>query len=163
MKYSFQLKFTENKRLIFFPPKYLDLLNSKPWILLGKSRLKTSMLIGVICRKYSVNPQIGGSDPLLCSQGILCLVLSHKHMCVYTHRQIHTHTHTHTHIFQVHPPRYSKYVCVCVCRGLPWWLSGKESACNARDMSSIPESGRSPGERSLVAYSPWGHKRVRHN
>ena len=31
-------------------------------------------------------------------------------------------------------------------KGLPWWLSGKESACNARDMSSIPESGRSPGE-----------------
>ena len=30
--------------------------------------------------------------------------------------------------------------------GLPWWLSGKESACNAGDASSIPGSGRSPGE-----------------
>ena len=30
--------------------------------------------------------------------------------------------------------------------GLPRWLSGKESACNAEDMSSIPEWGRSPGE-----------------
>ena len=38
-------------------------------------------------------------------------------------------------------------VCVCVCR-LPSWLSGKESACNARDteyMSSIPGLARSPG------------------
>ena len=30
--------------------------------------------------------------------------------------------------------------------GLLWWLSGKESACNAADLGSIPESGRSPGE-----------------
>ena len=28
---------------------------------------------------------------------------------------------------------------------LPWWLSGKESACNAGDSSSIPGLGRSPG------------------
>ena len=31
-------------------------------------------------------------------------------------------------------------------QGLSWWLSGKESACNARDGGSIPGSGRSPGE-----------------
>ena len=30
--------------------------------------------------------------------------------------------------------------------GFPWWISGKESACNAGDPGSIPESGRSPGE-----------------
>ena len=30
--------------------------------------------------------------------------------------------------------------------GLPWWFRGKESACNARDVDSIPGSGRSPGE-----------------
>ena len=29
---------------------------------------------------------------------------------------------------------------------LPWWLSGKESACNAGDAGSIPGSGRSPGK-----------------
>ena len=32
--------------------------------------------------------------------------------------------------------------------GLPWWLSGKESACNAGatgDVGSIPGLGRSPG------------------
>ena len=28
---------------------------------------------------------------------------------------------------------------------LPWWLSGKESACNAGDVGSIPGSGGSPG------------------
>ena len=60
-------------------------------------------------------------------------------------------------------------------QGLPWWLSGKASACNARDLGSIPGSGRSPGEgngnplqhsclekshgwRSLIGYSSWGRK-----
>ena len=51
---------------------------------------------------------------------------------------------------------------------------GKESACSAGDLDSIPLSGRSPGEgngtyssillgefhgeRSLVGYNPWAHK-----
>ena len=30
----------------------------------------------------------------------------------------------------------------------PWWLSGKESACNAGDWGLIPGLGRSPGEGS---------------
>ena len=29
---------------------------------------------------------------------------------------------------------------------LPWWLSGKESACQAEDAGFISESGGSPGE-----------------
>ena len=29
---------------------------------------------------------------------------------------------------------------------LPWWLTGKESACNAGGVGSITEPGRSPGE-----------------
>ena len=33
-----------------------------------------------------------------------------------------------------------------IVKGFPGSLSGKESACNAGDPSSIPESGRSPGE-----------------
>ena len=33
-------------------------------------------------------------------------------------------------------------------RGLPWWFSGKESACSARDVGPIPGSGSSPGERN---------------
>ena len=55
--------------------------------------------------------------------------------------------------------------------------AGKESACNAGDMGSIPGLGRSPGgghgtplqysclenphgQRSLVGFSPWGHKEL---
>ena len=39
-------------------------------------------------------------------------------------------------------------VCICVYKvyGLPWWLSGKEFACNAENMGSILGSGRSPRE-----------------
>ena len=57
-----------------------------------------------------------------------------------------------------------------MCSGLPWWLSGKESACNVGDLSLIPGSGRSlgggngnalqysclenpHGQRSVVGYS----------
>ena len=32
-----------------------------------------------------------------------------------------------------------------LCHGLPWWLSGKESACNAGDLGLIPGLGRSRG------------------
>ena len=56
--------------------------------------------------------------------------------------------------------------------GFPGGSAGKESACNAGDLGSIPGLGRSPGEghgnplqhscleslhgqRSLVGYSPW--------
>ena len=33
---------------------------------------------------------------------------------------------------------------------LPWWLNlpDKESACNVGDLGSVPELGRSPGERN---------------
>ena len=57
--------------------------------------------------------------------------------------------------------------------GLPYGSEGKESACNAGDLGSIPELGRFPGgghgnplqysclenshgQRSLVGYSSWG-------
>ena len=61
-------------------------------------------------------------------------------------------------------------------KGLPQWLSGKESACSAGDTGDadlIPGSERerrkwqsspvflpkkSHGQRSLVSYSPWSHK-----
>ena len=59
--------------------------------------------------------------------------------------------------------------------GLPWWLSSKESTCNAGDMGLIPGLGRSPeegngyplryscldnlhGQRSLTGYAPWNRK-----
>ena len=35
----------------------------------------------------------------------------------------------------------SDYTSKCV----PWWLSGKESACSAGDVGLIPGSGRPPG------------------
>ena len=60
-------------------------------------------------------------------------------------------------------------------KGLPWWFSGKESACNAGDIGSIPWVGKIPwrrkwqptpvflpgefhGQRSLMGYSPRGRK-----
>ena len=77
-----------------------------------------------------------------------------KNSCVYVYIRIHIHMHVY---------------------GLPWWLSGKESTCQAGDAGSIPGSGRSPGEgkwqatpallpgkshgqMTLVGCSPWGHK-----
>ena len=42
-----------------------------------------------------------------------------------------------------------KNVCMCIyiCKtGLPGSSAGKESACNAGDLGSIPGLGRSPGE-----------------
>ena len=64
--------------------------------------------------------------------------------------------------------------------GLPWWLSGKESACQCRRcrfnpwVRKIPWSrkwqstpvflpGKSHEQRSLVGYSPWGSKTVTHD
>ena len=59
--------------------------------------------------------------------------------------------------------------------GFPCGSAGKESAHSAGDLGSIPGWGRSPGEgkgypvqysslengqRSLVGYSPWGHKEL---
>ena len=76
------------------------------------------------------------------------------------------------------------HVCVCMNiylhMGFPGGSVGKESACNVRDLGSIPGLGRSlggghgnppqysclenpHGQRSLVGYSPWCHRRVRHN
>ena len=91
------------------------------------------------------------------------------------------------------------HVCVCMCmwerdthsisslmtkrkpwEGLPWWLSGRESACQCRRhgfnplVRKIPWRrkwqgtlvflpGKSHRQRSLKGCSPWGHKRVAHN
>ena len=58
--------------------------------------------------------------------------------------------------------------------GFPWWLSGKESACQCRRRwfnswvrkipwrrKWLPSPGKSLGQRSLVGYSPWDCRRVR--
>ena len=61
--------------------------------------------------------------------------------------------------------------------GFPGGSNGKETACNAGDVGSIPGLGRSPregngsplqysylenfhGQRRLAGYGLWGHKRV---
>ena len=47
---------------------------------------------------------------------------------------------------------HEKFICTILLgctnsyHGLPWWLSGKESACNAGDTGLLPGSGRSSGE-----------------
>ena len=43
--------------------------------------------------------------------------------------------------------------------GFSRWLSGKESACNAEVQGSVPQSGRSPGERNdnALQYSCLGN------
>ena len=63
-----------------------------------------------------------------------------------------------------------------VSLGFPSGSDGKESACNAGNLCLVPGLGRSPegvhgiplkysclenphGQRSLVGYSPWGHKK----
>ena len=62
-------------------------------------------------------------------------------------------------------------------QGFPGGSVGKESACNAGDLRSIPGLGRSPGgghgnplqyfclenplgQKCLTSYSPWGHKEL---
>ena len=52
-----------------------------------------------------------------------------------------------------HEPGLSRWVSIT--GGLPWRLSDKESACDAGDPDSIPESGRYPGEGSVgkISYS----------
>ena len=63
--------------------------------------------------------------------------------------------------------------------GFPGGSVAKNPPANAGDMVSVPGSGRSPeggiathssflaweipGQRSLVGYSPWSHKRVGHS
>jgi len=41
---------------------------------------------------------------------------------------------------------YTNTVCIIYKIGLPWWLSSKEFACQAGEVSSNPGLGRSPGE-----------------
>ena len=72
------------------------------------------------------------------------------------------------------------YTILIGLAGLPRWLSGKESTCQCRrgrfdpwvgkihvimkwQPTQIFLPGKSHGQRSLVGYSPRGHKRVGHN
>ena len=95
----------------------------------------------------------------------------------------HTHTHTHTHTNAGDPGLIPELEVSLerdrlpspVFLGFPGGSDNKESACNVGDLGLIPGLGRSPGgghgnplqysclenphrQRSLVGYSPWGHK-----
>ena len=67
-----------------------------------------------------------------------------------------------------------------MCKELPWWLSGKESTCQCRGCGFDPWvgedtwrrkwqpilillCGKSHEQRSLLDYSLWTQKRVRHD
>ena len=73
----------------------------------------------------------------------------------------------------------SMQACIHV-KGLPWWLSGKEFACQCRwcrfslGVGKIPWkrkwqpapvflSGEFHGQKSLAGYSPGGHKSIGHD
>ena len=88
---------------------------------------------------------------------------------IYIYIYIYTHTHTHTYIY-----------CCCLFfklkySGLPKWLSGKESACQAEgfdplvgkipwrrkwQLTPVSLPGKPHGWRSLAGYSPWGRKEL---
>ena len=40
---------------------------------------------------------------------------------------------------------FHNWLSVLLPKGLPWWLSGKESTCKVGDVGSIPGLGRAPG------------------
>ena len=67
--------------------------------------------------------------------------------------------------------------CVYIIPWLPWWLSGKELACQCRRPEFDPWIGKIPwrrkwqptpaflfgkfcGQRNLVGYSPWGREEL---
>ena len=73
-------------------------------------------------------------------------------------------------LYAKHSVRHKVFIQRMFIMGFPGGSDGKESACNAGAMSSIPGSGRSPGEgkwlpvpiflpgqMSLVSYSPCKH------
>ena len=71
------------------------------------------------------------------------------------------------------------FILLISAKGLPWWLSGKDSACNAGNVCSIPGSGRYPGggngnplqysymrnsiDRGACRLQSMGSQRVRHH
>ena len=49
--------------------------------------------------------------------------------------------------------KFSRIVGCCYL-GFPGGSNSKASACNARDLDSIPVSGRSPGDRNVDTLTP---------
>ena len=61
---------------------------------------------------------------------------------------VHAHTDTHTHSWRLTLPTWAHYfkITLIFAMDVPDGSAGKETACNAGDVGSIPGSGRSPGE-----------------
>ena len=74
------------------------------------------------------------------------------------------------------PDKLSVDICWQDESGLPWWLSGKESACQTGDLGSIlgeipwlrksqPTpvylTEKSYRQKSMAGYSSWGRRRIR--
>ena len=58
----------------------------------------------------------------------------------------------------MHKNLYTHYIhYVSDNQTLPWWLSGKESACEAGNMGSIPKSERFPWRRKWQSTTAQGN------
>ena len=84
-------------------------------------------------------------------------------------------------LFYLFTKQIKKWIPIfCRHTGLPWWHSGKESACQCIRFVFNPWVGKIPwsrkwqptpaflpgkfyGQRSLASSSPWGQKRVGHD
>ena len=75
------------------------------------------------------------------AKGMLIACFHHQSNCHYTTAN------------EITTPVYSS-------EGLPWWLSGKESACNTGDRGSIPALERSP-EGDTLQYPYLGNPKDR--
>ena len=83
------------------------------------------------CSVTSASPALQVGSLLLSHQGNPYMYYS---MCVYIYIYMYTHI--------------CIYVCVCIW-GFSYSSVGKESACNAEDLHSVPGSGRCPGEGNV--------------
>ena len=81
---------------------------------------------------------------------------------IYIYIHTHTHTHTHTHILSLWASPVAQTVknLQAVWRhGFDPW-NGKFPWRRKRQPTPVILPGKSHGQRSLVGYSPWGHKKL---
>ena len=88
----------------------------------------------------------------------LCMCV-HMHTC--THTSTHMHTHTHTQI-QILRGLFLKTNMLTMNKGLPWWLSHKEPACQHKRCRFDLWIGENPLQKEMATQSsipsweiPW--------
>ena len=144
-------------------------------------RVKASFFFGIWSEELSVclsSVPIYSSIDLSCLSNHLPIVLSYLFIYVSVYALIHLPIYS-----SIHPLIYLSFLSICLSNclsGLPRWLSCKESTCQSRRLRFDPwlvkiswKSKLWPtpvflpvechGQRSLVGYSPRGHKRFRHD